>query len=339
MKKLKKLLFVIFICTSLTTNLIPVPGNKDQFSYQTVYADTGSSLPLIHDCHKVDYMSYIPEIKCSKTVQKALNIKNCSMSLDASSAILMKADGDVLYYKNPTTAIFPASTAKLLSSLVILDWCKTNEKVTVGSEVKLIASDSSKAGIMQGQKLEVGTLLEAMLLPSGNDAAYAAATYVGRKSLGKGKWSAITAVKEFSRLMNKKAQEMGAENSCFISPDGYDAIGQYTTAYDMGKIAIAAVKSETISSITQKSSVSATLLSGEKRFWKNSNALIRNDSNFYNPNVIGLKTGTTTMAGSCLVAAARSEKGTVISVVMHSSSLGRWDDSNKLLEYGLKQLD
>jgi D-alanyl-D-alanine carboxypeptidase len=339
MKKLKKLLFVLFVCTSLTTNLIPVSGNKNLFSYQTVYADTGNSLPLIFDSHKVDYMSYIPEIKCSEKVKNALNIKNCSMSLDASSAILLNANEDVMYYKNATKAVFPASTAKLLSSLVILDWCKADEKITVGKEVKLIASDSSKAGLIQGESLDVGTLLEAMLLPSGNDAAYVGATYVGRKALGKEKGDAITAIKEFARLMNKKAEEVGAENSCFISPDGYDAIGQYTTAYDMGRIAVAAVNSKTISGITQKSCVNTTLISGEKRFWRNSNALIRKDSYVYNPNVIGLKTGTTTMAGSCLISAARSQKGTVISVVMHSTSAGRWADSNKLLDYGLKQLE
>jgi D-alanyl-D-alanine carboxypeptidase (penicillin-binding protein 5/6) len=177
-----------------------------------------------------------------------------------------------------------------------------------------------------------------MLLPSGNDAAYAAAAYVGRKSLKKPKAKAITAVEEFVRLMNEKAKELGAENSCFVTPDGYDAIGQYSTVYDMGMIALAAIKSKTILKITKQSSTKVTLISGEKLTWKNTNYLIRKDSNWYNPNVIGLKTGSTSIAGRCLISAAQSEDGIVISVVMDSTLNGRWNDSNKLLKYGLKKL-
>ncbi len=106
----------------------------------------------------------------------------------------------------------------------------------------------------------------------------------------------------------RRRQTLGAENSCFVTPDGYDALGQYTTAYDMAMIALEAVKSKTILNITAKSSMKLTLDSGEKLTLRNTNALINKDSEWYNSSVIGLKTGTTSMAGRCLLSAAKNER-------------------------------
>ena len=129
-------------------------------------------------------------------------------------AILIDADTkEVLFHKNACKPLFPASTSKLLSSLVTLEWCQEDEEVLVGEEVNYIASDSSKANIREGQILTVRNLLEGMLLPSGNDAAYVAAAYVGRKSLEDPEAPGEVAVGEFVRLMNEKAESLGAINS------------------------------------------------------------------------------------------------------------------------------
>jgi D-alanyl-D-alanine carboxypeptidase (penicillin-binding protein 5/6) len=294
-------------------------------------------LPLIIDSSKVDYMSYVPKLSADKDIKNALSIKNPDISIEASSAILFNAaTGEVLYYKDPVIPVFPSSTAKLLTALVALDWCEMDEEITVGSEIGLIAYDSSKANLRKGEILSVSDLLEAMLLPSGNDAAYVMAAYVGRKSLNNKKAKDINAVKEFVKLMNSKAMELGVRNSCFITPDGYDAIGQYTTAYDMGMIGLAAVKNKTILSITKKASSTNKLISGETITWNNTNNLINKRSSWYYSKSIGLKTGTTTMAGKCLISAAKSDDDTVVCIVMHSTSEGRWKDSIKLLKYGLK---
>lgn len=127
-------------------------------------------------------------------------------------------------------------------------------------------------------------------------------------------------------------------DSCFVTPDGYDALGQYTTAYDMGRIALAALKSKTIMKIAAKYSMTVTMVSGEKLTLRNTNALINKNSEWYNSRAIGLRTGTTSMAGKCLLSAAKSDKGIVIGVVMNSTTRGRWSDSNKLLQYGLKNI-
>jgi D-alanyl-D-alanine carboxypeptidase (penicillin-binding protein 5/6) len=338
MKKLKSLAFAVVISLSVLSNLLFQP-DVIVAAEQVIANKVEKDIPLIKDCHAINYMSYIPELEMSNVIEEALDIDNPNIKISATSAILFNATtGKVLYYKDPVTAVFPASTSKLLSALVALDWCEDDEEITVGSEIKLIASDSSKAGLKKGAILTVSTLLEGMLLPSGNDAAYVMATYVGRKSLDKPKAEDLTAVKEFVRLMNEKAKELGAENSCFVTPDGYDAIGQYTTAYDMGQIGMAAATNKRILTITKKSSTRNTLISGEQITWANTNSLIKKGSPYYLSSVIGLKTGTTTMAGRCLVSAAMKNDNVIVSVIMHSTSTGRWNDSIKLLNYGLNKI-
>jgi len=305
---------------------------------QSVEADsTTAALQLIQDCEKVDYEAYIPEMKVDSKIKEALDITNPQIEVDASAAILFDAKtGDVMYYKNAVDPVFPASTAKLLTALVALEWCEEEEEITVGEEIKMIAPDSSRAYLKEGQILTVRSMLEGMLVPSGNDAAYAMATYVGRKSLQKENASKEEAVIEFIRLMNQKASDLGVKNSCFKTPDGYDAIGQYTTAYDMGMIGLAAVKLETIVAICKKSSARNIFISGEDVTWDSTDAIITKWSGHYYSCAIGLKTGTSTMAGRCIISAGRKDGKEVVCAVMDSSSVGRWNDAVKLLEYGLQ---
>ena len=118
-------------------------------------------------------------------------------------------------------------------------------------------------------------------------------------------------------------------------PDGYDAIGQYSTAYDMGIIGLAAAENSTIISISSKDNSSNTFDSGEKITWNNTNYLVRKGSNWYFSPAIGLKTGTTSMAGRCLIAVATEGGKKVVCAIMNSSSAGRYKDAHALLNYGL----
>lgn len=296
------------------------------------------SIELIRDYTAVDYKKYIPEVRLDDVTKKVLDIKNPSISLKAEAAILMDIKtGEVLYYKNVDETIFPASTAKLLTSLVALEFCDLEEEVTIGDEIGLIASDSSKAHLKRGYKMTIYQLLEAMLIPSGNDAAYATATYVGRKVLGDETAEPMVAVKEFVRRMNRKAKQLGLKNSCFMTPDGYDAIGQYTTAYDMALIGLEAYRNETIVKISKMSSARATLISGEDVTWNTTNGLIKKDSPNYYSNAVGLKTGTSTMAGRCIITVGKRNRKEILAVVMNSSALERFKDAKKLLEYGLSK--
>ncbi len=291
---------------------------------------------LIVDCEKVDYMSYIPEIIMDSELEVAFDISNPSLNVDAAAAILFDADTKkIIYYKNALQAVFPASTAKLLTALVALDWCTEEEEITIGDEITMIGSGSTTAYLKQGQILTFRNLLAGMLLPSGNDAAYAIAAYVGRKSLQDKEATKEEAVTEFTRLMNLEAKTFGVKNSCFKTPDGYDAIGQYTTAYDMGLIGVAAAESELIVEVTNKGNSRNIFPSGEDVTWYNTNKLVKRGYGQYYSKAIGLKTGTSTMAGKCLVAAAEEDGRKVVCAIMDSSSSGRWDDAIALLKYGL----
>lgn len=317
----------------------PLPkSNEIAGDSLTAVSNTSAKPQLIYDSSKVDYKAYIPRMQMDGELKSALNITNPDISIDAKAAILFDIETKkVLYYKNAVKAVFPASTLKLLTSLTALAWCSEDEKVTIGDEITMIAPDSTKADLKEGQVLRFRNLLEAMLLPSGNDAAYAVAAYVGRKSLKEPEASKEAAVAEFIRLMNKQAAELGVKNSCFKTPDGYDAIGQYTTAYDMGLIGMAAAKNSAITEIVKKSSSRNTFISGEDVTWDNTNKLINRYSGEYYSAAIGLKTGTSSMAGKCLISAAKEKGREVLCVIMKSTSEGRWEDSIQLMKYGLSE--
>lgn len=291
----------------------------------------------IADVSESEDQEEVSDKEAEEAIETALNIKNPSISIDAESAILLDGTGKVMFYKNPTDTVYPASTTKLMTALVALDLCELDDEITIGSEVTYIAYDSSRAYLEEGQRLTLKMLLEGMLLPSGNDAAYAVAAYAGRISLGDQEVDSMTAIEEFVKLMNEKVIELGLTDTCFMNPDGYDEEGQYTTAYDMGIIAITALNNSTIREITGKTEARNTFLSGEDVTWYSTNKLIVYGSGRYYKYAIGLKTGSSSLAGRCLVSAAQKDDHTYVSVVMNSTASGRWEDSISLLSYGIEK--
>lgn len=278
-----------------------------------------------------------PSVEAGSISKMALNIKNPSISIDAESAILIDCiNGKVLYHKNATEQVYPASTTKLMTALVILELCDLDDIVAVGEEIQLIASDSSRAYLRGGERLTVRMLLEGMLIPSGNDAAYALAAHGGKVILKDKKADTKKAVKAFVNKMNEKVKELGLKDTHFKNPDGYDAENQYTTAYDMGIISMEAIKYDIILEITGKDSTRNIFLSGEDVTWKSTNKLVVNGSGAFYKYAIGLKTGTSSLAGRCLVSAAEKEDKQFISVIMNSTAAGRWEDSITLLKYGME---
>lgn len=273
----------------------------------------------------------------TESVETALNIINPSLNLDASSALLMDAQtGKVIFHKNATNRVYPASTVKIMTALVALDICDKEEEITIGDEISLMAIDSSRAYLNKGEKLTLEMLLEGLLLPSGNDAAYSVATYVGRKVSKDNSLLATEAVKVFVELMNHKAKDLGLKDTNFMNPDGYDHDMQYTTAYDMAIIAKEALNNELICNITKMQRARNIFLSGEDVTWNSGNKLISVGSGVYYKYAIGLKSGTSSLAGRCMVSAAKKEDKTYISVVMNSTATGRWEDSLTLLKYGIE---
>lgn len=261
--------------------------------------------------------------------------------IDAGAAILVDVDSkSVIYSKNQDKKMYPASTTKLMTALTVLQVMKTSDVITVGDEVEMIAADSSKAGFAKGQVVTVQELLEGLLISSGNDAAYILAKATGKAILdnniaNEGEYfTSFQCVQRFVMEMNRNVRDMELRNTNFTTPDGYDDENQYTTSADLAKIAIEAYGNETIMKICgTKKKYSKTL----EKTWYSTNELMNKEGEFYYKNCIGMKTGTTGLAGKCLVSLARSNKGTCVCVVLNEKEDSkRWSDSLKLLKFGLK---
>lgn len=259
--------------------------------------------------------------------------KEILADVDARNAVLLDVTTNtILYKKESEQKIAPASTTKMLTALTALDYCNEDDEVLIGEEINLIASDASKAWLNTGDRLTVRQLLDAILLPSGNDAAYALAVHTGRKIGGDEKIPIQEAVEVFVDAMNKKAAYLGAKDSNFTSPDGYDDEGQYTTAHDLACIAKSFLRSDLLRGIVGSYEISDRWLSGKQVTYNNTNELINPDSQYYYPKAAGLKTGKSEAAGCCLVSAAYIRDKLYLCVVMGSTEEGRWIDSITLYD-------
>lgn len=216
-------------------------------------------------------------------------------------------EGRLLFGKNENKHISVASTTKLLTCLVALSVFQPDDVITVGQEIYLRKPNSSVCLIQPGHKLKVRTLIAALLLPSGNDAAYTVAVNTARKHSGQPDMSYERAVNYFSNLMNEEARRLGCENTYFVNPEGWDNENHYSTASDMTKIALAALNNAIIASIANIHYSRFYFYSGEWIDWYNTNKLLDPESPYYYPYAHGLKTGTTYAAGKCLIAFAEKD--------------------------------
>lgn len=253
------------------------------------------------------------------------------LSLEAQSACLFSVDDDlILYEKNAEAQVVPASTTKLLTALTVLKYCEPEETLTAGEEISLISQGASTASLKPGIKGSVKTFLGAMLLPSGNDAAYTLANYAGHKILGDDAASTADAIEKFVEAMNGMGAELGLENSCFLNPDGDHAEGQYTTVHDMVRIARACLENELIAELSAKASFRA-LFDNKDVTYKNSNLLLQKDSEYYYEGSIGLKTGSFNDTKN-LIGALEVDGRRYVTAVMQDSEEGRWKDTCTLFD-------
>ena len=250
--------------------------------------------------------------------------------------VYLEREGQVLYEQNADQPTAPASTTKLLTALTVLDWIAPETQITVGPEAEWPEPDASRAWLSPGDRLSLRQALIALLLPSGNDAAWTLAVAGGRAILGQ-ETEEKRAADRFVEEMNRKAQQLGATHSHFVRPDGYDAGGQYTTARDLALLGQEALENETLAGILGMSQSTETWADGRQVTYQSSNLLLQPDSPWYDSRVIGLKTGSTDQAGCCLVSAARIGGRLCLCVVMGDSEEGRWRDTSAL--FGLLEED
>lgn len=276
-----------------------------------------------------------------KYTEKLIEDSQLSDELTSQYAVLYDAENDtILYKKNADAKCYPASTTKLLTAIVANEILDIDEIITVGNEITLIGEDSSIAGLEVGQKLTTKQLLYAMLLPSGNDAAYTIAVASARRFKENDKLPAEKAIEVFAELMNDAATELGAEHSHFANPDGFHDDNHYTTALDMIKIANYAKSIPLISEICGTYQTTQKLKSGEEFYWVNSNKLLNQGEDCYSEYADGMKTGFTDESGSCVISSFTKDGKTMIVAAMNSPELyGKYYDTLTLAKLGFEQIN
>lgn len=248
------------------------------------------------------------------------------ISIASDAGIVMDANtGVVLYGKNIHETYSPASITKVLTSLIVLEHCSLDETVTFSeSAVYNVESNSSSAGYDTGDTASVKDCLYALLLKSANEAANALAEHVAGSA------------DAFAVLMNEKAAELGCQDSHFANPSGLNNEEHYVSAYDMALITRAAFENPTFAKIVETTyyKLAPNQKNPEGQGISPGNKLVKkNWPQYYRPDVLGGKTGYTSIALNTLVNGARQGDTTLITVILHSNNT-QYEDTSRLLDFG-----
>ncbi len=233
--------------------------------------------------------------------------------VDARAAIVMdKNSQTVLFEKNSDMIIPMASTTKIMTTLVCLEYGDLDKKIEISKAAANVRG--SQVGYKEGEELTIRELLCGLMMKSGNDAAIALAEGVSGS------------VDEFCELMNEYARRIGALNSNFESPHGLDSQNHYTTAYDLALITAYAKENPTFNEIVKAKDIDAQKYNFS-RSYHNINKIL-----YTIPNSNGVKTGYTGNAGKCLVTSVIDNDGNEMIIVV-LNCYNRWNETKKLYDY------
>lgn len=256
-------------------------------------------------------------------------------SLTGRNILLYDATHDkVLYARGESEPCYPASLTKLMTAALAAKYA-TGESYEVGQEVSLRDAQSSSAYLKPGMKLTLPQMLNALLLPSGGDAAYSLAVTTARRLYPDEELSNFAAAQRFCDLMNQTAAEIGATDTHFINPDGIYHTNHITTAGDLLKILQFALSFDEVRVALSLPGVSFTTEDGKTLSYTNTNQLLRPGTPHHYPHATGGKTGYTEEAGYCLAAVAEKDGVTLLSLVLGCPEEGgRFTDTAALFDAG-----
>lgn len=259
-----------------------------------------------------------PDIK-TETVQAIGEVQNPDLKdydpfpiLSAQGVVVTDLDtGIVLYEKNPDGVLFPASTTKIVTALVAMDYYD-NDSVLSARNINI---EGQKMGLVSGEKMRAGDLLYGLLVHSANDAAETlAANYKGGRS-------------SFIAAMNKKGEELGLKNTSFKNPTGLDEDGHYTTARDL----------ELVSRVAMQNDLFRTIVATKEKIVKSTGGNIAHTLTNVNsligdvPGVLGVKTGWTINAMENLVTHMERDGRNISIVVLGSQD--RFGETRELIDW------
>ena len=255
------------------------------------------------------------------------------ISVTAYAAILMDMDtGKVLFEKDADEKNHPASTTKVMTAYLCLKHGNLNDTVTVSQHAfSNLSQQASTGGLKVGEEMDVHRLLQCLLVVSASEAANVVGEYISGSH------------EEFVNLMNEEAEALGCTNTHFANCHGLPNFDHMTTARDLATIARAAMEYEEFREIvgTAKTVMEATNKNRETTFVSTNGILPGSYYPSYQyEHAIGIKTGHTTFAGYCLIAAAEKDGHTLLSVILGTGSrTSSFRQTINLFEWGFENYD
>lgn len=252
-------------------------------------------------------------------------------AIESASAVVMDMDTEVfLYSKQATEKMYPASTTKIMTTLLLLENCDLDDTITFSEIVYDLEEGSSHLGIQPGEELTIRDAAYGIMLASANDISNGIAEYIGGSLSG------------FAQLMNEKAAQLGCVNTHFSNPHGLYSEDHYTCAYDMALIAAAAYENPMFREIagTREYTIPETNMTEEARSFLNHHKMMHSDSEYYQSWCTGGKTGFTSQCLNTLVTFAEQDGRRLVSVVFRVNGAGKaYAESTQILKYALENFD
>lgn len=251
-----------------------------------------------------------------------------SPEIAEETGVLMEAStGQILFDKGMDEIRYPASTTKIMTTLLILENVEDLSQTVTFTDVITpdLEPGNSTINAHVGEQLTIEQCLYAIMLASANEVCTQMAVYVAGS------------VENFVSMMNQRASQLGCQNTHFVNANGLPDPNHYTTAHDLALILAAAIQNEDFCRISGSATytIPATNMTSSPRNLENSNALI-NDSEYHYDGVIAGKTGHTEAAKNTLVTAAARDGMTLVCVVLRSDGENRFIDTVSLFDYGFE---
>lgn len=254
------------------------------------------------------------------------------LSVEAKAALLVDADtAEVLYEYNADEKLYPASLTKVMTALLTFEAVDAgvlslDQKITAPASAFVgLSSSGSTANIKTGEILTVEELLACMLINSANEAASILACAVSGN------------IADFVSRMNARAEELGCENTHFVNPTGLHDADHYTTAWDLYRIAQAALKFDHFMVICDSKSweIPETNLHGPRTL-HSTNYLISNwrALGYLYSGADGIKTGYTSQAGNCLISTAHRPEQSLFGIILGANKFSYFEGNKKVEKVG-----
>ncbi len=260
-------------------------------------------------------VAFITLLQALMPTVSATDIRADALSVSARAAVLIDAsDGRILYSKNAEERLPMASTTKIMTALVALELGAPDQTYLIPD--RAIGVEGSSVYLVKGEKLTLRELIYALMLESANDAAEAIAIIIAGS------------IEAFADVMNRRAAELGLEDTHFTNPHGLDHKEHYTTAYDLARLAAFALGNPEFREIVSTNKKTIPFNNGEStRLLVNHNKMLRTYQG-----AIGVKTGFTKRCGRCLVSAAERDGLTLVAVTLNAPD--DWRDHTAMLDWG-----